>query len=82
MLSPSEKRRIARRLEARREKRRIEQGLPAPETTDDESDGPQADRRVQAMTREEVEDWLRRHGITGGDRRTADRRKKGGGHGD
>ena len=67
--------RFDRRLKARRAKSEREQLL--------EKFGPRADernttgdRRQMAMTPDEVDDWLKRNGITGGDRRKGDRRRR------
>jgi hypothetical protein len=38
-------------------------------------DRRQAERRTHTMTPAEVEEWLRRNGIPGGDRRRGDRRQ-------
>lgn len=40
-----------------------------------ETDRRAGDRRKMAMTPREVDDWLRMHGVSGGDRRHNDRRQ-------
>jgi hypothetical protein len=65
--------RFQRRLAERREQQQEPEAIP---------DVPPAerrsfpDRRSQAMTSAEVDDWLKRNGISGGDRRKATRRKR------
>ena len=39
-------------------------------------DRRQQERRVRIMTQEELEDWLRLNGISGGDRRQGERRQR------
>jgi len=56
-----------------REKILRRHGVPADERTADRRKG--GDRRQLSMSPEEVEDWLKRNGITGGDRRKGERRQ-------
>lgn len=63
------------RFERRLAERRAEQnpeavGMPPLEKRSGE------ERRVRSMTPAEVDDWLKRSGISGGDRRKGSRRKR------
>jgi hypothetical protein len=64
--------RFTRRLRARR----ATAGHPLSDPRTGDTERRQAERRVRAMTPREVEDWLRRNGITGSDRRTGQRRQQ------
>lgn len=66
--------RFERRLQERRERQQNEkleevQAVPPVERRSGE------DRRVRSMTSAEVDDWLKRNGVSGGDRRKGSRRK-------
>lgn len=75
--------RFERRLRARQEKRRLEElkemdkdkpkhPLSDPRIGDDRR---QRERRAMVMSAEEVDDWLKRNGISSGDRRKGPRRQ-------
>lgn len=69
--------RFQRRLAERRAKQAREESgevkvAPPPVFEDRRNE----DRRAATMSPKEVEDWLRRNGIAGGDRRKGDRRRR------
>jgi hypothetical protein len=71
--------RFERRLRARRLAEAVaaaEEGTTPPPPPPTVVDRRRTDRRTQTMTPAEVDDWLRRNGITGGDRRKAERRRR------
>lgn len=71
--------RYTRRLKAREElRRRLEEIRPPRHPLGDpriDEDRRQQERRANAMTPKEVEDWLKRNGMQGTDRRKAERRQ-------
>jgi hypothetical protein len=69
--------RFERRLRARQLKRAVEGEILKHPLGDPRigEDRRQAERRRNAMTPDEVADWLKRNGISGGDRRHNDRRQ-------
>lgn len=77
--------RFARRLRARRQAAALAAAVAAAEDATPPrhplgdprtgEDRRRAERRSRTMTPDEVEDWLRRNGISGGDRRRAERRQ-------
>lgn len=62
--------RFDRRLRARQEERRLAEEEPIAE------ERRQRNRRANSMTPDEVQDWLKRNGILGGDRRKGERRHR------
>jgi hypothetical protein len=70
--------RFERRLEERRAQRAADEGVVVPA----QAEAPEIerrsgeDRRVRSMSPAEVDDWLKRNGISGGDRRKGDRRHR------
>lgn len=72
---PRKDRRLRARQEAHRlaeeKAKEVKHPLGDPRIGDDRR---QAERRVRAMTPREVDDWLKRNGISGGDRRQGQRR--------
>ena len=72
-LMSDRKARFERRLAERRSQQEQEETGATPPPIEDRRN---ADRRVKSMTPREVDDWLRRNGISGGDRRKGDRRRR------
>jgi hypothetical protein len=64
-------RRLAKRKEAQ-ERLAEKMGRQEPRSGDDRR---RVERRAMVMSKEEVEDWLKRNGISGGDRRSGNRRQ-------
>lgn len=68
-------RRVAKRAEAKKKaQERLAEKMARIEPRSGE-DRRQRERRVMVMSKEEVDDWLKRNGISGGDRRHNDRRQ-------
>lgn len=65
--------RFNRRLAKRKEARRLAEEKLASKPT--QGDRRKEERRTTVMTSGEVEEWLKRNGISGGDRRHNDRRQ-------